>query len=271
MVKDRHRTIAAGKKSTDIKPTGKKVEPKRREAAEDNCMRTLRAVLNYAFEDEKAGTQYVNPVNVLSSRKRKAWFKVDRRRTLIKNSELPAWHKAVMALDNPVARDYFLFLLNTGLRRNEAATLQWRQVDFDESCFTIAYTKNKQPHTLPLSDYLINLLDNRKKGLKVELNEAKAALALPSSDSLSPKERQAIHNRLALAESRLASPFVFPGEGKTGHIVEPKRAIDGIIAVTGIHFSCHDLRSTFSTIAESLDLSPLLSKLFLITICEGMM
>ena len=41
----------------------------------------------------------------------------------------------------------------------------------------------------------------------------------------------------------------------TGHIVEPKRAIDSVTEATGIIFSCHDLRRTFSTIAESLDLS----------------
>lgn len=48
---------------------------------------------------------------------------------------------------------------------------------------------------------------------------------------------------------------MFPGEGKTGYIVEPKRAIDAVTATTGISFSCHDLRRTFATIAESLDLS----------------
>ena len=51
------------------------------------------------------------------------------------------------------------------------------------------------------------------------------------------------------------SPYVFPGEGKTGYIVEPKRAIDAVTAATGITFSCHDCRRTFATLAESLDLS----------------
>jgi hypothetical protein len=111
MVKELHRDIATGKRQRQAlkkeidtekgrkdKPKLKAVappEPKRKEAAADNCMRTLRAVLNYAFEDEEGGTPYMNPVNILSSRKKKAWFKVDRRRTLIKNSELPAWRKAV--------------------------------------------------------------------------------------------------------------------------------------------------------------------------------
>lgn len=274
LVTERHRDIAAGKRQRQAlkkeidtvkgrkdKPKLKAIAPpdaKRKEAAADNCMRTLRAVLNYAFEDEEGGIPYANPVNILSSRKRKAWFMVDRRRTLIKNSDLPAWHKAVDGLDNSVMRDFLLFLLFTGLRRKEAATLQWKQVDFQEGCFTLiggmtGVTKNKEPHTLPLSDYLRTLLTDRKEGLKTELAEAKVALI--DAGRLTLKQHQAAYNRIALAESRLASQYVFPGEGKTGFIVEPKRAIDAVTAITGITFSCHDLRRTFATLAESLDLS----------------
>lgn len=266
MVKERHGDIATGKRQRQAltkeittergKPKLKVIaplDPKRKEAAADNCMRTLRAVLNYAFEDEEGGTAYMNPVTVLSSRKRKAWFKVDRRRTLIKNSDLPAWYKAVIGLDNPIMRDYLLFVLFTGLRRQEAATLKWKQVDFQENCFTITDTKNKEPHTLPLSDFLHKLLSDRKEGLKTELAEAKAALSINDKPTL--RQEQMAYSRVALAESRLASPYVFPGEGKTGFIVEPKRAIDTVTAATGITFSCHDLRRTFATLAESLDLS----------------
>ena len=260
MVKTRHLAIASGKRERQrltkkITPDGNKeiAPPLRREAAADNCMRTLRAVLNYAFEDEEGGIPYMNPVNILSSKKRKAWYQVDRRRTLIRNSELPAWYKAVSGLDNTIMRDYLLFLIFTGLRRQEAATLQWKQVDFQEGCFTIVDTKNGDPHTLPLSDYLQTLLTDRKEGLKTELTEAKAALS--GAGKLPLRQQQAAFNRVALAESRLASQYVFPGEGKTGYIVEPRRAIDEVIAITGIKFSCHDLRRTFATLAESLDLS----------------
>lgn len=274
MVKTRHADIASGKrdrrklaKETDTvkgrknKPKLKTVEllePTRREASADNCMRTLRAVLNYQFEEDEGGTPYANPVNILSSRKRKAWFKVERRQTRLKNSDLPAWHKAVMSLDNSIMTDYLRFLLFTGLRRQEAATLKWKQVDFQEGCFTLTggmtgVTKNKQFHTLPLSDYLHDLLNDRKEGLKTELAEAKAALEKIGTMTL--REQQEARNRFALAEKRLASPYVFPGEGATGYIVEPKRAIDTVTATTGITFSCHDLRRTFASLAESLDLS----------------
>ena len=266
MVNRRHREIATDKRERPAlkkelsKGKLNKVEPaspKRREASADGTMRVLRAVLNFTYaDDEEAGIIRINPVRTLS--RKKSWFKVDRRRTLINNSDLPAWHKAVTKLDNPIMRDFLLFLLFTGLRRQEAATLKWSQVDFEEGCFTLiggmsGQTKNKEPHTLPLSNYLQTLLTKRKEGLKTELAEAKAALK--NVGTLPAKQQQAAHNRLVLAESRLESPYIFPGEGKTGFIVEPKRAIDTVTAATGIVFSCHDLRRTFATIAESLDLS----------------
>ena len=132
-------------------------EPKPREAAADNCMRTLGAVLSY-YHDEK-NQSYMNPVQTLSKRgKRKTktgkWFKVGRRTSLIKSSELPAWHKAVMALSNTDMRDFLLFLLFTGLRRGEAAKLKWEDVDFVEKVYKVLDTKNGIDVILPLSDYL---------------------------------------------------------------------------------------------------------------------
>lgn len=232
-VNKRHSEIANGKRGrkafkkeiVSIEQDGHKMlklnketdNNKHREASADGTMRVLRAVLNFTFaDDEEDGRSRVNPVITLS--RKKAWFKVGRRRNLIKNSDLPRWCKAVTVLDNPHLRDYFLFLLYTGLRRNEAARLKWSQVDLQEKVFTIIDTKNKEPHTLPMSDYLYTLLKNRHDTSK-------------------------------------QNEYVFPGSGKTGYIQEPKRAIEAVAENTGIIFSCHDLRRTFATIAESLDLS----------------
>ena len=49
--------------------------------------------------------------------------------------------------------------------------------------------------------------------------------------------------------------FVFPGPGKHGHLIEPKRHVKRVIKESGVPFMLHDLRRTFITIAESLDLS----------------
>jgi integrase len=51
------------------------------------------------------------------------------------------------------------------------------------------------------------------------------------------------------------SVFVFPGDGVRGYLVEPKRQLAKIIEKIDMPFGMHDLRRTFVTIAESLDIS----------------
>jgi integrase len=48
--------------------------------------------------------------------------------------------------------------------------------------------------------------------------------------------------------------WVFPGVGATGHIVEVKSFVARVAKTSGIKFTLHDLRRTFITIAESLDI-----------------
>ena len=49
--------------------------------------------------------------------------------------------------------------------------------------------------------------------------------------------------------------FVFPGSGKTGYNVEPRKVMKKIIESSEVIFTLHDLRRTFITVAESLDIS----------------
>ena len=48
--------------------------------------------------------------------------------------------------------------------------------------------------------------------------------------------------------------FVFPGPGKSGYISPPVKPMRHVINKTGIAFCFHDLRRTFITVAESLDI-----------------
>lgn len=192
---------------------------KERGAAYANLsMRVLRALFNFAagqYEDSQGRSLIVeNPVKRLSQTR--AWYSVERRQSFIKPHELAPWYQGVQKLSNETLRDYLLFVLFTGLRRQEAAKLRWGQIDLQAKSLTITDTKNHESHTLPLTDYLYDLLLSRKQ--------------CTSSD------------------------YVFPGTGIGGYIVEPRKQIAKVINNSGISFTVHDMRRTFITTAESLDI-----------------
>lgn len=201
MVEQRHRSIG-------------KTNP----AGANNTMRVLRALFNFAMEkyESQTGKAVIstNPVNRLS--KTRAWYTIKRRQTLLTPTQLKPWFEATLNLNHETTRDYLQFLLFTGLRRSEASQLQWMNVNFDEGTFLIPDTKNKEPHELPMSDFL----------------------------------REMLWSRHLVSEK----VWVFPSPVNDGPLTEPRTAQVRIATLTGIEFKLHDLRRTFITIAESLDI-----------------
>ncbi|MDE2293816.1 MAG: integrase family protein [Gammaproteobacteria bacterium] len=195
----------------------------------DGAMRFLRALVNFALAQYEApdGTPLLpdNPVKRLSQTR--AWNKVKRRTTVIRQSQIKAFVGALLELKAEPARlnvpdtqgalvaDYVLLLLLTGLRRSEAASLQWAEIDFVARTLTVRDTKNGDDHTLPLSDYLFELLQARRE----------------------------------ITDSR----YVFPGSGVLGYLTEPRPQMVKISKASGVSFTLHDLRRTFATIADALD------------------
>ncbi len=58
-------------------------------------------------------------------------------------------------------RDFFLFLLDTGLRRGEGLRLSCRDVDLDKGTLSVWETKNGHPRTVPLTRRVKNILQTR--------------------------------------------------------------------------------------------------------------
>ena len=192
-------------------------------AQANQVMRILRAVFNYAQVkyDEEGLDLPANPVQRLTHIQ--AWNRVPRRQTVIKPHELKPWHDSVMELPNEIIRDFLRILLFTGLRREEAAQLTWSNIDFKGQTLKVIDTKNGDDHMLPLTPYMYDLLlkrwQSRKEGWQ------------------------------------LSSPYVFPSQDSgSGYIAEPRKQMAMITRSTGLKFTCHDLRRTFATIAEGLDI-----------------
>ncbi|MEM1402359.1 MAG: tyrosine-type recombinase/integrase [Pseudomonadota bacterium] len=202
MVETRHRKIGS-----------------RAPARSNNVMRVLRAVFNHAmakYEDAQGKPLIqANPVDRLSQVR--AWYPVVRRTGVIKVHQLRAWYEATLLLNEETSRDLLHVLLFTGLRKNEAATLQWADVDFAEKTLTVEDTKNRDPHVLPLTDRLTEILERR--------------------------------------ESTSSSAWVFESPVRPGEpIKEPKNAAQRVADLSGVPFTLHDLRRTFITTAEGLDI-----------------
>ena len=195
-------------------------------ATADGVMRTLRALWNFAADlagTDKQARPLLPPWP--KQRLKRQWYKVPARTRHVRADDLPAFYKAVLALANPIQRDYVLLLLFTGLRRSEAAGLRWEDVDFVER--------------------VIRLPAARMKG-------GKKALDLPMTDVV----RDLLVARRAVGKET----FVFPSDSKSKHISEPKSPLAQVREACGVRVSAHDLRRTYITAAESADIAPLALK-----------
>ena len=222
------------------------------ESTANLAMRFLRSLFNFAlahYEDETGiGVLTENPVQRLT--RTRSWYRNRRKQSVIKGHQLPAWYEAVTALrDDPdstpvsvTVTDYLLLLLYSGLRRQEAAQLTWDRVDLEDRTLIIPDPKNHIPHVLPLSKPLLDILKRRKTEIALAEHRAKVA-----KKELSAQEQRGL---------QAAAVFVFSGEGPAGYLIEPKRQIAKIIDSSKVQFSPHDLRRTFITIAESIDVPP---------------
>jgi integrase len=190
------------------------------EAQANTVMHMLGTLLNFAaanYEVDGNPIILINPVKRLSHNRR--WYQERRRQTIVPDHKLPAWYDAVVSLKHQTVKDYLLLLLFTGLRRNEAATLRWEDIDFESKVLTVRseIAKNGKEHRLPLSDFLEDLLRRRY--------------------------------------AERVSEFVFPGRGNKHHIVDSDHVIQGVANKADCPFMLHDLRRTFLTVAERSALS----------------
>ena len=153
------------------------------------------------------------------------WYPERVRDAALSIEALPDWYVKVKKL-SPIMRDYYLLLLFTGLRRTEAATMRWEDVDLKRAQVRIPKPKGGEDRSfeLPLSDFLVDLLARRRE-----------------------------ENEILYPEC----PWVFPARlrrfKEIGHLQEPKKP--------GLPFP-HALRHTYVSVATNhVDLHPYTVKL----------
>ncbi len=165
--------------------TREKVISKYREAAKSStaqanqAFRILRALYNWARATTKQadGNPILpeNPVQALNDLGQ--WGHVPTRKTRIPDAQIGhAWNFLQEIILDPFQTDlartkaaYLCFLLLTGCRAGEAATLKWdiealekKQVDLENNIWRLPDPKNRNPITFPLSSQAKTILETRQ-------------------------------------------------------------------------------------------------------------
>ncbi|AGI73760.1 putative integrase [Octadecabacter arcticus 238] len=124
--------------------------------------------------------------------------------------ELPRFFEALSNEPNEVARDFFMISLLAGARKSNTLAMRWDEISFHGETWRIARTKNDDPQIVHLSPQAMEILKERK-----------------------------LHS---------LSPWVFPGDGASGHLADPKKAWMRILKEAGIaDLRIHDLRRTLGS------------------------
>lgn len=195
----------------DVLARHKNLTKERGPVAANNVLRWFRAVYNAAMLVHE--NLPPNPTFVMGD----WWNKEVRKRAPVAWDRLGDWSLWVdgeLRLRNPVRADLFLFLLFTGLRSTDAATVRWDDIKFDKRTLHRPCPKGGEDKAfdIPLSDFLIDLLQRRKQ-----------------------------ENPIAYGKK---CPWVFPTldrHGRVSHVSELKEAGQP---------SPHRLRDTFATAAH---------------------
>lgn len=208
-----------------INITGQAVLERHRElslsgpAQADLAFRLVRALFIFAqafYELPDGSPEFPhNPVKKLSGMK--AWHGLKRRTGRVAPVDLPHWWDGVKELP-PVQREYYLFLLYTGMRKTEAGHIEWQNIDLERNTITVKDTKNGSDFVLPMTSYIRDIVDYMA-GYRKE-------------------------------------KYLFPGQFLDSHISDWDNGYKSVVQKTGIVFTPHDLRRGFMSTASELKMAP---------------
>jgi integrase len=141
--------------------------------------------------------------------------------------DLPAWWAQLQKLPNPIRREMHLFMLLSGLRRQDVLTARWEHLDEERKALRIPAPKGgaERAFDLPLSEPMFDCLKRAKT----------------AGNTFFPKQSQI---------------WVFPAE--TGHIAEVKE--DGKVKLS---HTGHALRHSFRTLAGATGIDRLRLKILM--------
>ena len=197
--------------------------------------RLLRAFLNWCSERPEYAGQ-AHPDACKSRLVRDEVPKKGVKDDCLQREQLESWFLNVLSIPNPTISAYLQTTLLTGARREEVASLQWTDVDFQWNTIRIA-DKVDGARTIPLTPYVAYLLAD----LKSKNETPPPSYRIPHGNSLENDLGSWQPSRWVFASPSAAS----------GRLQEPRVQHKAACKAAGIEgLTIHGLRRSFGTLAE---------------------
>lgn len=179
----------------------------------NGTMRSFRAIYNHARKSAR-GLPAENPVLAVD------WNPEKRRDTGMGLADLPGWYKELDALDNPLRREFHLFLLLSGSRPDPIKRAKREHVDFGKRILHVPKPKGGEDRAfdIPLSREMVRCL----------------VRAIRLGRQIYPEQ---------------AETWLFPADSEAGHLVEHKEDRLDLSKWGG------DLRQTYRTVGQAAGIS----------------
>jgi integrase len=181
--------------------------------AANRTVQFIRRVLNWASRTKDGKVNFwkcANPAEDISM------FKEEQRTRYLgsdnTHDELNEFNAALDDEENIDLRDFLILSMWTGARRGSILSMRWENINFIQKTWYVPAPKNGKPYSVQLLADALTVLKRRRT-------------EVPSS-----------------------SPFVFPSDSKTGHLMGVKRAWADFRDRVGLHdFRVHDLRHSHAS------------------------
>lgn len=154
----------------------------------NGCMRSLRAVDNHARKSSLS-LPPLNPVTAVD------WNVEHRRDSGLGPSDMPKWFERLRAFDNPIRREFHMFLLLSGSRPDAIKRTRLEHLDLRARVLHVPKPKGgeKRAFDIPLSREMIQC----------------AIRAIRAGRAMHPEQ---------------AARWLFPADGAAGHLIEHKES-----------------------------------------------
>jgi len=138
-----------------------------------------------------------------------SFFHRNKRERFVQPDEMPRLFAALKSDTNRDLVDFVNLSLWTGARRSDVLGARWQDIALDDNRWTVPDPKNRTPYVIALTPEAVAILKKREKN---------------------------------------GSQFVFPGPGKTKHLLDLKRSWKSLLKREGIkNLVQHDLRRTLGS------------------------